>query len=237
MIYQKIASAYQELFPVQKGFIDFVLPEVGASPVLDLGCGPGLYLETWQNKDVESYGIELSPFLRAQSKESVRSSIICGDLEQPQRWIAYLPATFSLVYCIGNTLSYLDQDALKHLLKYVWQLLEPGGKFVFQTVNWPRIISDHHRDGMYAFPEKRISEGVFRRQYHWKPAAETVSFQLILEQKGQVLEESHTLFPKNPRLLRNLAGTDLFSQMDFLGNWKCESWSAQSESLIGVFTR
>jgi len=234
MIYQEIAKAYNELFPVQKGFAEFICHRANPEKVLDLGCGPGLYLDQLRTKGHRVDGIELSSSLKEQAPPSVQSHIFLGDLAKPDQWLSKIPADFSLIYCIGNTLSYLNPQALEAITDTVYDLLQPGGKFVVQVVNWDKILS---HDGYFEFPEKSIPQGVFRRHYTWEKPAETVAFELSLTSNQGTLKETHRLYPKCRETLLKSNEKAGFAHVDLMGNWDAQSWSVKSGSLIAVSTK
>ncbi len=75
--------------------------------VLDLGCGTGRLLAELRDHGMTGTGIDLQPRLITWARRThTRLRLHVGDLRR-----ARLGATFDLVTCVGNTLSYLHTEA------------------------------------------------------------------------------------------------------------------------------
>lgn len=109
-------------------------PESGMS-ILDLGCGPGIYLERLAQLGHRCTGVDFSENSIAFAK---------GQAKQKQLDINYLcqnyleldfESQFDLVMLIYTDLGVLLPDERSRLLKNIHRALKPGGIFIFDVVN------------------------------------------------------------------------------------------------------
>lgn len=161
-MYNDIADIYLEIFPPNQAFLSFLLDFIGepGSTVLDLGCGPGDYVDYLSRSGYPTTGIDSSKVMIAQSranKQGIFHELSFTEIDQ-------LNGSFNCIYCVGNSLSYLPEDALSRFLQDVHTLLKTSGFFVLQVVNWDRLCLTMSSD----FPINEISAGrTFHRQYEW----------------------------------------------------------------------
>ena len=117
--------------------VDFLLGFCGESPVdiLDLGCGPGLYLELLAGHGHRVSGMDFSQnsidYARARAKEfKLDIEYQCQDylkLDEQDR--------FDLIIMIYMDFGVLLPEERSDLLANVFRALKPGGSFVFDVLN------------------------------------------------------------------------------------------------------
>lgn len=103
----------------------------GASPVADLGCGRGEFLELLKNSGIEAYGVDSDP----AACEAVRRkhlTIIQGDLFQhlqqsPERSLGGIFA--------ARVIEYLPPHLQATFIALCSSRLKPGGRIVIETIN------------------------------------------------------------------------------------------------------
>lgn len=103
--------------------------------ILDIGCGPGIYTRDLLLRGWEVWGMDLSPKMLEQAKESIkdlpsasRAHFSTGQMEN----LAFDPSFFDAVICIG-VLPYVD--SLEKAVLEVSRILKPGGFVLFQLSN------------------------------------------------------------------------------------------------------
>lgn len=193
-MYNQIADIYLEIFPLNQAFLTFI-PEYLGKPgaeVLDLGCGPGDYVDTLSRAGYHVMGIDSSSVMITQAQVQKQGTFKHLSFAKIDQLDNALTKGFDCAYCIGNSLSYLPKGDLQPFLKGVRSLLNESGYFVMQVVNWDRLRSMRASD----FPVNAISDGrSFHRRYEWINAAEVI-FHTEIRQGDEILGSWHAhLFP------------------------------------------
>ncbi len=102
------------------------------SSVMDIGCGPGLYLKDFSS-DFKLYGQDISSeMINIASKELPLAHFIEGNIMDIE-----LPKDLDLIYSIG-VLIYLPPSEIKTFIEKIYTSLKPGG---ILYLNYPHAIS------------------------------------------------------------------------------------------------
>ena len=101
--------------------------------VLDIGCGPGLYLKDF-NQDKSLFGIDLNEKMLELAKTNAPTSkLVKGE------FISYqFGSKFNLIYNIGM-LQYIPMSKIEIFIKKISDLLEPDG---ILFISYPHAISE-----------------------------------------------------------------------------------------------
>ncbi len=189
--YTEFAGQYESVFPLEEetyAFLRGLAP--GTSRVLDVGCGTGDYCGRLSAEGCQATGIDLDPeMVVAASRKFPNVAFRVMDM----RGVSALGGPFDCVYSIGNVLAHLPPGELPGFLADVHAVLEGGGTWAFQTVNWDHILG-HER---FRFPDVTVAEDelVFEREYPRVSVDGTV-FATRLRRRGRtVFEGSVTLYP------------------------------------------
>lgn len=130
----RLAAVYDALEPERRADLDAYLAmvgEFGASRVLDVGCGTGVFALMLAERGVEVVGVD--PALA--SLEVARGKVGAERV----RWIhgdaaALPPLQVELAVMTGNVAQvFVDDDDWATTLAAVRRALVPGGRFVFET--------------------------------------------------------------------------------------------------------
>lgn len=190
-MYNDISDVYLEIFPLNQAFLGFLPNYLGSpgSAVLDLGCGPGDYVDSLARAGYRGVGIDSSAVMIEQAQAKRQGKFYNLSFSE----ISQLDEGFECVYCVGNSLSYLPKDALQPFLKDVFQLLKSSGIFILQVVNWDK----HHQLRSSDFPINEISEGrTFHRCYEWIDDSKVI-FHTEIQKDGETLKSwADPLYPK-----------------------------------------
>ncbi|MEO6306205.1 MAG: class I SAM-dependent methyltransferase [Bacteroidia bacterium] len=106
---------------------------VEGNKVLDLGCGPGMYLELFKDTPYQLFAIDISQVMINDAKKIIpKAQFFHGDFIE-----LLLDKKFNFIYCMG-VLIYIPPHSIKTFFKKVYDSLEPNGIFY---LNYPHAIS------------------------------------------------------------------------------------------------
>ncbi len=216
--YSDFSGHYEKIFPLRENtytFLDRWLSE--DHRILDLGCGTGHYCGRLAQSGRDCLGIDLDPGMISQAEKTYDSpNFRIMDLDS----ISGLQVnSFGGIYCIGNVLPHLPGHHLPGFLSSVKALLKPGGRWIFQTVNFdPLLHLDGYEFPTLSFPDDKLD---FHRHYKSTPLGPML-FQTRLMQHGfEVFSGETQLFPKSSSdylTLNSAAGFNLLAHFsDFTG--------------------
>jgi SAM-dependent methyltransferase len=112
---------------IQKRFVNRFR---GHSPVLDIGCGRGVFLDLLRSAGIDAFGID-------HSSEAVQSSARNGFQIQRADCLEFLSETkkiFGGIFC-SHVIEHLEYRRATELISLCRQTLRQGGKLVIVTPN------------------------------------------------------------------------------------------------------
>ena len=190
--YSKIAQYYDRLFPFNKMAYSFIAEHIKNknSDILDIGCGTGRMAGEITRDGNRVTAIDID-----------RDMLSMGILNYPDvdfialdmSDIGKLNQMYDLMFSIGNVMSYLPAKLLGSFMQDIYRLLKPGGVWLFQTVNWDRIL----KLTTYDFPvlEVKQEKVKFIRNYI-NISSEQVEFLTKCTQDEQeIFYDSAILYP------------------------------------------
>lgn len=203
--YADFAGHYDAVFPLRGDLLKFLareLPPTGR--LLDVGCGTGEACGRLVSPERPCLGIDLDPGMIAQA-ESRHPDVEFRILGMQE--IGLLPAAaFTAVICLGNVLPHLPLASLPGFLSAVHRLLQPGGAWIFQTVNFDPILGRKS----HVFPVIRVPEQglAFHRAYE-KITPGHLDFVTALTDPDRIIFRGReTLYPLTSASYRALHGAD-----------------------------
>ncbi len=214
-MYDDITEIYDQIFPLNRAFLELIPDYLGSvgNKVLDLGCGPGDYVDHLTRAGYAATGIDSSVEMIRQAKEQKQGSFFPYSFSE----ISQLQDTFDCIYSMGNSLSYLSNDILDSFLHDVSGLLKTKGYFVFQMVNWDK----YEHTGTMDFDVKTLLDGsTFHRRYQPTPEG-SVMFHTELRRDGQIKNSwlDH-LYPKLASDVTSVLGFADFEKIEVFGDFQ-----------------
>lgn len=220
-MYELISPIYSELFPSEGSKNDFIIAEAertaeteGCCRVLDAGCADGELAEILAERGHIVTGIDISSDMieTARRRKSNLPEKTAQNLSFHKAGMQEISAfgNFELILCLGNTLPHLDsKNTVKSFLTDVRKSLSPSGCFIFQIMNFDRILK--HRN--VSFDEIRTASHIFNRDYEFT-ADNRIKFKIILTdiKTGQTESDSTELLPLSRTFLEtelSTAGFDI----------------------------
>ncbi len=134
------------------------------SAILDLCCGYGRHAIPLAQHGYHITGIDISEvFLRRARREANSQGIQAQWIQSDMRTIPF-EQTFDAVINIFTSFGYLEnEEEDQRVLQQVARALKPGGLFLLETIQQPRVIRTHtphgiirYNDGLIVLEERRI---------------------------------------------------------------------------------
>ncbi len=214
-MYNDIVDIYNELFPLNHAFLKFIPAYLGSpgSRVLDIGCGPGDYVDELSQSQYDVTGIDSSSEMIKRAQNDKKGEFFNYSFTE----IRKLDGRFDCVFCIGNSLSYLPENLMKPFFKNINQLLNNKGYLLIQVVNWDK----YKQTGAMEFPVITLADGrTFHRGYE-RTDKSTVIFQTELRKDEDILNSwSGTLYPKYLDHFRQGITDSGITIVDVFGNFE-----------------
>ena len=98
--------------------------------VLDVGCGPGYFLDLMREAGAKTVGIDLDPSMVAQARERGHEAHV-GDQRLIERWTG----AFDGIH-LSHIIEHMWGEEALAMLEAATAALQPGGLLVVRTPNW-----------------------------------------------------------------------------------------------------
>ena len=201
--YRDISDYYDYIFPFKEVTYNFLLDSYNLSSnkgnsecrILDIACGSGIYALNLASNGGQVIATDLDPLMIAQAQAKnknrintvtfkVHNMLELDQLEDPS-------LGFDFVYCIGNSIVHLDTiDEIYSVINSVYELLNFGGTFVIQIINFDRILKEQVNELPTIVNE---DEGVtFKREYNHLDHEHKIEFSTVLDIETQGMTERYT---------------------------------------------
>lgn len=225
--YTSISKYCSEIFPYNSKQLQFVINEVGnlnGKHILDIGCATGELSFQLANSGASVIGIDINQDLLKRAKKSKAHSKLhfqFGNMLELEN--DFNLEQFDAVLCFGNTLVHLPTiDLISEILKGVFAVLKPGGKFLMQILNYDYILDEQVSE----LPLIETENIRFIRNYRFEKNNPLVRFETQLEIKREEITVSNktSLFALKSKDLNDLLEEAGFQNVQFFSNFKQESF-------------
>lgn len=111
--------------------------------ILDLACGAGRHAAELERAGARVIGLDLSPAMLFRARRRVTAPLVRGDM----RVLPFKPRTFGLVVNLFTSFGYFRSDD-EHgtVMRQVFDVLAPGGRFVIDYLNADQVRRTLRRD-------------------------------------------------------------------------------------------
>lgn len=117
----------------QVHFIHTRILEGRPSSLLDLGCGPGLYLEMLARLGHRGLGIDFSPASIAYARRvAEEKGLPCTYQLADMRIADYGTAAFDAILLLFGEFNVFKPGDIRHILRKAWAALKPGGRLLLE---------------------------------------------------------------------------------------------------------
>lgn len=236
--YGDLSEHYESIFPLSEDRLRIVEKYIlEGSRVLDIGCSTGELAIALSKRGYQTSGIDLSPKMIEKACQNAAAELVnvqfqTGDMRAIRQ---IYQEQFDGILCLGNTIVHLTavQD-LRNFFQQIYDLLAPGGVFIFQIVNYDRIL--HYR--VKELPViKNAKDGLeFYRYYDFNPENKLIQFKTKLVVNGsEEVNHAVQLYPLTGDEIRLMLGACGFVKPHFFGNFAEEPFNPdQSAALVVV---
>jgi SAM-dependent methyltransferase len=192
--YSTFSEYYERVFPFREEVWQFLKGYAGSpgNALLDVGCGPGHYCGRFARESFRATGIDLDEAMIAEAQRRYpEAEFRCLDM----RRVDEAGRKFNCIWSIGNVMAHLPSDELAPFISKIHALLEAGGHWIMQVMNWDAFagLTD------YDFPARTITADNAPATFHRRYTSITpvsLNFTFSLRQDAAVLfEETVTLHP------------------------------------------
>lgn len=239
--YTGIAPYYDRIFPFDETQIQFLRSRLSSGDTrracLDVGCGTGTVLYALSNVFGRLVGIDLDSALLKLATEKAGSGagklLEFYEADMMTLETLFPRGSFDCVLCLGNTLPHLPRyDFVQDFFRVIHGLLSAKGLFIFQTVNYDRILDRR----VLSLPVIETDDIVFRRTYSPLKANGKISFDLSLHDAAHDSEiaSSVELLPLRMAKFCDCVESSGFTKSEFFGSYDGSLWNGDSFLTIGV---
>ena len=182
------------------------------------------------------YGLDLDPALLSLAAKrllpGVREKTELLEASMTDLDLLFPEEEFSVITCMGNTLPHLDITAMTAFLESVYRHLEGGGVFVYQIINFDRVLDNHLR----GLPTLEQGEVTFSRFYSLPKANGRIDFDTILSdpEEYREIKSSVELTPVRKKQLEEYLFGAGFTRSRVYGSFTGQAWTPDSFLTIGI---
>ncbi|HPO49307.1 MAG TPA: class I SAM-dependent methyltransferase [Spirochaetota bacterium] len=238
-LYFKISEYYDYAFgfgDAEKNFYSSLnIPN--ESKVLEIGCGTGnltKYLREF-SKNITGIDIDDKMIEVAKKKYPDINFMKLDALEIDNNFDSL---KFDYIFCMGNTLVHLENAILiESLFNKVRKLLKHNGEFIFQILNYDKIIDNNIKELALIENDKII----FERKYEYSCDNEDFlknnpqiifATKLIVKENNKIITAKTKLYPIKSGETALLLEKSQFRKRDFYGNFSKEIFNSQNSDLL-----
>jgi SAM-dependent methyltransferase len=224
--YSQFADYYQTIFPFKQPVYNFLLSydKSHVKDIIDIGCSTGHYTDKLTKDNYAATGIDFDESMIAWAKKNYPSpsfhTMNMLDIES-------LNLKYDLAFCIGNTAAHLTADEFDLFIRSVYNVLRPGGIWIFQVRNWDYVVTLND----YEFPVlKAESQIQFIRSYS-NIKGDSLQFNTrLMDNEKKVFEQSVPMYPISTERYVDIHKKHGFTLIDHFGDFKKSPHSPNSDS-------
>jgi len=170
--------------------------------VLDLGCGPGLYVREFAKTGANVTGIDLSDRSISYANENIKPFFSNVDFKRMNYLDLAYEGLFDIITLIFYDFCVLSPDEQKQLLERINRALKTGGILVFD------VISENYK--IQEATHISISEG----EGFWSPEPYIEIANTYVYEKPKILGQQYTVITEDGNIEVTRLYTRLFSQTE-----------------------
>ncbi len=156
--------AWPERIRREAPFLKKILEKAPKRSVIDLGCGTGEHSRFLAGEGFQALGLDRSESMLAKAQEKPLGPNVQFVLGEIQTVREVVSDRFGGAISLGNALVHLpERQDLERAFASLTQVLEPGGIFLLQILNYERIFEKNVRHLPLNFRQEEEGEIIFVR--------------------------------------------------------------------------
>lgn len=213
VMYQHIAWAYDQIFPLQEATLHFLKEHLPKGVILDLACGTGAYAIALAKAGYQVEASDLSEDMIHFAKTLPDARVV--DFKVEDMFAFEATQQNDGIYIIGNSLSYTKNLSHASLFfERLYQSLKPSGRLIIQILNYDRILREH----LTTLPPIQKEGITFLRRYQY--LEDGLLFHTEIQTEAQTKAEVHRLYPLRKQHLLGMAQECGFTLLGIYGDFK-----------------
>jgi SAM-dependent methyltransferase len=238
----EMASRTSAIIDEQVDWIFATVLEKRPSRLLDLGCGPGLYVHRLATHGCECVGLDFSPASIRHAREVAASAELSAHFEHADVRDADFGEGFDLVMMIYGQINVFRRDHAAGILRKAHAALRPGGKLLLEVQSAEEIRSDAAvGPGWYSAPSGLFSERphLVLREEFWneETTTSTTRFMVIDASTGGVTQYALSNEAYSDEEFDDLLRSAAFGEMRRYPSLRGDASSESSDLPVIVATR
>jgi len=233
--YTSISKHYSEIFPynpAQLGFVEKKLLQLQDKRILDVGCATGQLAFELAEAGADVVGIDLNDQLLEIALEGIpQPNLSFKTINMLHLSEHFQNDTFEAVLCFGNTLVHLQElHEMKHFFFEVSKVLNDGGYFLLQILNYDHILEDQ----INKLPLIENDMFRFERRYGFVTKSRLINFDtdLYLKSEDETISNQTQLFALKSRELEHLLEQEGFTDIQLFANFNGDPFGGKHLPLV-----
>lgn len=229
--YNTLSKYYDAIFPLSLDTLNMLEKNLkGKGTLLDIACGSGTYSIELEKIGHKMTAVDLDATMIEKARKKSNSKIEYMTMNMLD--IDKINVKFDGIFCIGNSLVHLDNmKEIDNFFEKVYNSLNDDGIFIFQTINYDRVIKNNI-EGLPTI--ERESEGItFERKYSMVDGK--INFKGIITVKNKErFENVVRLYPLRKDEIESTIEKVGFKDYKIFGNFKEEEIDENSMATVVV---
>lgn len=227
-----LASRKRETIRTQVHWIHEHICKSTPAKLLDVGCGPGLYIEQFAALDYDCCGIDFSPasIEYAKSQLGDKAKLIKVDIRSVD-----FGGGYDLVMMVYGEFNVFSPDECRKILKKTFEALSPGGKLLLEVHTFEaverigRTPNSWYKSGPGLLGLFSDNPYICLIENHWIEKQQTAlqQFHILDATKGNI-----TSYRSTTKAWTNDQYKDLLKEVGFANVIIPSAWPTHSQGLL-----
>ena len=227
-----LASRKHDMIRTQVHWINEHICNNTPAKLLDISCGPGLYIKQFATLDYDCTGIDFSPASIEYAKGQLGNKVklINGDIRSVD-----FGSGFDLAMMIYGEFNVFSPDECKKILKKTFEAISPGGKLLLEAHTFEaverigRAPNSWYKSGPGLLGLFSDEPHICLIENHWFNRQQTAlqQFHILNSARGAV-----TTYRSTTKAWTNEQYTDLLKEAGFTSVIIRPDWPAQGQDFL-----